>query len=69
MHVAARPYVIAGAVLAAASVVAVMPIAPKFTGPLQGPRLSTETVGRRMHSLPSRSGLVLTDPGYLAFVG
>ncbi len=43
MHVAARPHVMAGAVLAAASVLAATPIAPRLTRPIKLPTLSIET--------------------------
>jgi hypothetical protein len=43
MHVAARPYVMAGAVLTAASVLAATPIAPRLNRPIKFPTLSIET--------------------------
>ena len=43
MHVATRPYVMAGAVLAAASVLAATPIAPRLNRPIKLPTLSIET--------------------------
>jgi hypothetical protein len=43
MHVAARPYVMAGAVLAAASVLVATPIAPRLNRPIKLPTLSIET--------------------------
>jgi hypothetical protein len=42
MRVAARPHVMAGAVLPA-GVVAVTPIAPRLAGPIKLPTLSIET--------------------------
>ena len=43
MHLAARPYVMAGAVLAAASVLAATPIVPRLNRPIKLPTLSIET--------------------------